>query len=62
MAKYIGYSGDFLLKNRGILFYENVHYFTKDNRINWKVIEMVAWVENKNMTKQVKSILNIVLP
>jgi len=58
MAAYLGYSGDFLLKNRQILFFKDVHYFPKDKRTNWKVSEMVAWVENKNMTQQVKNILD----
>lgn len=58
MAAYLGYSGDFLLKNREILFFKDVHYFPKDKRTNWKVSEMVAWVENKNMTQQVKNILD----
>lgn len=61
MAAYLGYSCDFLLKNREILFFKDVHYFPKDKRTNWKVSEMVAWVENKNMTQQVKNILDWVL-
>jgi hypothetical protein len=61
MAELIGYSGDFLLKNRNILFFENVHYFSKGLRINWKVSEVVSWVENKNMSHQAKSVLDTIL-
>ena len=59
MAKLIGYSGDFLLKNRNIIFYENIHYFTKESRINWKVSEVVAWVENRNTTQKAKEVLDL---
>jgi len=61
MAKHIGYSGHFLLKNKDVLFFENVHYFSKELRINWKVSEMVAWVENKNTSDQAKSVLDTIL-
>ena len=61
MAKLIGYSGDFLLKNREILFFENIHYYTKEKRINWKVDKMIEWVENKNLSNQAKEILDLVL-
>jgi len=59
MAQLIGYSGDFLLKNRNILFFENIHYFTKEARINWKVSEMVAWIENENATQKAKDVLKL---
>lgn len=61
MAKHIGYSSHFLLKNKNIIFFENVHYFSKELRTNWKVSEIVAWVENKNMTDQAKSVLDTIL-
>jgi len=61
MAKYIGYSTHFLLKNKNIIFFENVHYFSKELRTNWKVSEMIAWVENKNMTDKAKSVLDTIL-
>jgi hypothetical protein len=61
MAELIGYSGDFLLKNRNVLFFENVHYFSKGLRINWKVSEVVSWVENKNMSHQAKIVLDTIL-
>ena len=60
MAKLIGYSKDYLLKNRGILFFENVHYFVKERRTDWKVIKMIEWVENKNVSDKAKSILDLV--
>ncbi len=60
MAKLIGYSKDYLLKNREILFFENVHYFVKERRTDWKVIKMIEWVENKNVSDKAKSILDLV--
>lgn len=60
MAKTLGYSSDYLLDNRGVIFFEDVHYFPKTKRINWKVDEMIAWVENKNISKQAKEILDLV--
>ena len=60
MAKCIGYSGDYLLKHRNIIFFENVHYFPKEKRIDWKVDKMLEWVENKNLSIQAKEILNLV--
>lgn len=60
MAKLIGYSGDYLLKNREVLFFEGMHYFSKDKRINWKVDKVIAWVENKNLSTQAKAILDLV--
>jgi len=61
MAELIGYSGDFLLKNRNVLFFENVHYFPKGSRINWKVSELISWVENRNSSNQAKSVLDTIL-
>lgn len=60
MAKLIGYSGDYLLKNREVLFFEGTHYFPKEKRIDWKVNPMVAWVENKNLSSKAKEILDMV--
>ncbi len=60
MAKLIGYSRDYLLKNREVLFYEGVHYFSKENRLNWKVAKMIEWVENQTMSDQAKQILDMV--
>ncbi len=60
MAQLIGYSKDYLLRNRGILFFEGVHYFTKPRRTNWKVSAMIAWVEGNNLSDQAKSILDLV--
>ena len=60
MAKLIGYSSDYLLNNRGILFIENVHYYSKEKRINWKVNVMISWVENKDISSQAKVILDLV--
>ena len=61
MAELIGYSGDFLLKNRNIIFFKDVHYFPKGLRIDWKVSEVIAWVENKNMSNQAKTVLDTIL-
>ncbi len=61
MAKLIGYSGDYLLKNREIIFIQGVHYFPKAKRIDWKVSKILEWVENKNLSLQAKEILNLVL-
>ena len=60
MAKLIGYSGDYLLKNREILFFEDVHYFSKEKRINWKTSKMIEWVENQNLSDKAKEILDVV--
>ena len=60
MAKLIGYSGDYLLKNREVLFFEGTHYFPKEKRIDWKIAPMVEWVENKNISAQAKTILDLV--
>ena len=60
MAKMIGYSKDYLLKNRGVLFFENIHYFPKDKRTNWKVSTMIEWMENKNVSDKAKDILDLV--
>jgi len=57
MAFYLGYSSDYLLNNRGLIFFEGVHYFPKDKRIDWKVSTMVSWVENQSINSQVQSIL-----
>ena len=61
MAKLIGYSGDYLLKNREIIFMKDIHYFPKNKRIDWKVSKILEWVENKNISLQAKEILNLVL-
>lgn len=50
MAKSLGYSSDFLLSNRGVIFFEGVHYFTKPRRIDWSVIKMIEWVENRSIS------------
>jgi len=60
MAKLIGYSKDYLLKYRGVFFFEGTHFFTKNNRTNWKVDSIIAWIENKNMSDKAKNILNLV--
>jgi len=60
MAKLIGYSGDYLLKNRDLLFFEGIHYFPKEKRIDWKVAKMIEWVENQTLSDQAKQILDMV--
>jgi len=60
MGKLIGYSGDYLLKNRGVIFFENIHYFPKNKRTDWKVSKMIEWVENKNISAKAKSVLEMV--
>ena len=60
MAKLIGYSGDYLLKNREILFFKGVHFFPKEKRIDWKVSKMIEWVENQNLSNKAKEILDMV--
>ena len=57
MAKSLGYSADFLLNNRGLIFFEGEHYFPKNKRINWKVNKMVDWIENRNVSIQALDIL-----
>lgn len=57
MAKSLGYSADFLLNNRGLIFFEGEHYFAQDKRINWKIEKMVAWIENRNVSIQALEIL-----
>jgi len=60
MAKLIGYSRDYLLKNRDIYFFEGVHYFIKDKRHNWKVQKMISWVENQSISEKAKDIVDLV--
>ncbi|WP_294953993.1 hypothetical protein [Sulfurovum sp.] len=60
MAKMIGYSKDYLLKNRGVFFFENIHYFSKERRTDWKVSKVIEWVENKNVSDKAKNILDLV--
>ena len=60
MAKLIGYSGDYLLKNREILFFKDIHFFPKEKRIDWKVDKMIQWVENQNLSDKAKEILDVV--
>ena len=60
MAKLIGYSGDYLLKNRDIIFLQGTHFFPKNKRIDWKVSKMIEWVENENISTQAKEILDLV--
>jgi predicted AAA+ superfamily ATPase len=60
MAKLIGYSGDYLLKNREILFFEGIHYFPKEKRLDWKVAKMIEWVEGNSISDQAKNILDLV--
>ena len=60
MARLIGYSKDYLLRNRGVLFFEGIHYFRKPRRTHWKVSAMIEWVENKTISDQAKSILDLV--
>lgn len=49
MAEILGVSVDFLNKNKGILFFEGVHYNTPRGRKNplWVVEEMEKWALNK---------------
>lgn len=60
MANYLGYSSDFLLNNRDLIFFEGVHYFPKGKRIDWKVPTMESWVENKSVSAQALEILEMV--
>jgi len=64
MARLIGYSPDYLLQNREILFTRGVHYFPKMNsgkpRIDWKVDAVLAWVEGKELSSKAKSILDLI--
>ena len=60
MAKLIGYSGDYLLKNREVLFFKGVHFFPKEKRIDWKVDKMIEWVEGNSISDQAKNILDLV--
>lgn len=60
MAKTLGYSTDYLLRNRGVIFFEGKHFFSKDKRIDWKVSEMTSWIENNNISDKAKEILDMV--
>ena len=60
MAKRLGYSSDFLLNNRGIIFFEGEHYFPQGNRINWKLSAMTDWIENRSVSNQAQEILKMV--
>jgi len=56
MAKMIGYSKDYLLRNRGILFFEGDHFFMKKGRTNWKVARIIEWIENKTPIQPISAI------
>jgi len=60
MARILGYSPDFLLNNRGIIFFEGEHYFPQGNRINWKISVMTNWIENRTVSNQAQEILKMV--
>ena len=60
IAKVLGYSSDFLSNNRGIIFFEGEHYFTQDKRINWKIVAMTDWIENRSVSTQAQEILKMV--
>lgn len=60
IAEILGYSSDFLLNNRDILFFEGEHYFTQNSRINWKISKMTDWIENRNVSTQAQEILKMV--
>jgi len=60
MGKLIGYSGDYLLKNRDVIFFEGIHYFPKNKRTDWKVSKMIDWVENKSISAKAKYVLEMV--
>lgn len=60
MAQKLGYSSDFLLSNREILFFEGEHYFPKERRIDWKISKMEEWVENRNIPAQALEILDMI--
>lgn len=57
MAKRLGYSADYLLNNRELLFFKGEHYFIQNKRINWKIEKMIGWIENKNMSIQALEII-----
>ncbi len=60
MGEILGYSPDFLLNNREILFFEGEHYFPQGKRINWKISAMQNWIENKSVSTQAQEILKMV--
>jgi len=60
MAKSLGYSSDFLLNNRELIFFEDEHYFTKSRRIDWKIDVMIDWIENRKISTQALEILEMV--
>lgn len=60
MANLIGYSRDYLLKYKEILFFEGIHYFSKEKRIDWKVSKMIEWVENQTVSDKAKDIIDLV--
>ncbi len=61
MAKSLGYSADFLLNNRELIFFKGEHYFPQDKRINWKIDKMVDWIENQTISStQALEILEMV--
>lgn len=45
MAKYVGYSADFLNKNKGVIFFKGKHYNIPSGtkRTAWVVEEMEKW-------------------
>jgi hypothetical protein len=58
MARLLGYSKDYLLRNRGVLFFEGIHYFPKERRTDWKVTAMIDWVENNRLSPQAQEVLD----
>lgn len=60
MAKFIGYSQDFLLSKRDVLFFAGIHFFPKEKRIDWNVDKMIEWVEDKQISQKAKVIVDLV--
>ena len=66
MAEYLGISKDFLTDNKGILFFEGIHYTIPRGMKHprWKVEAMEKWFNNMedNISETAKQVLENILP
>jgi len=63
MAKFIGYSADFLRKNMHKTFTEGIHFFKPSGQreYRWSVSKMQEWVRGETMSQTSKDVLSRIL-
>jgi len=64
MAEHIGYSVDFLRKNKGSIFFEGIHYCRPlgSKRDSWIVEEMEKWaLGERRVSDTAKKVLENIL-